>query len=457
MRKQEEFILQAESKAFNQEHHDRMVERADKYEASLATGISNFSNLSLARHRAAYIKWKVAENLDKYLIDFESNVIKKGGKVLWADTAEAAIKEIESILVKHDTQTVLKSKSELAEEIDLKNHLQKIGITTIETEFGEFVAGVSNEKSYHVVNSIIHKSKLEITQQLNAHTGTSIDTDAKEILSDVSEAIRSKYISTSISITGANFLFANEGMVGFTENEGNIGKSNALAKVHIVLAGIDKILPSINDAELFFSLLSTYATGQKLATYNSIIGPKTQDDVDGPDEFIIILIDNGRSNVLAQQDQRQALSCIKCGACSNVCPVFQNIGGHTYGNTNKGPIGAVVAPLQFGMDEYKHLSYASSACGKCTEVCPVNIDIHNHLIRNRKYSVQSGLEKNAEKIAWYSWKKLALSRKNMNKGTSIKGFMLKSFFKSAWGNRREFPKLADKSFNQLWREEKGLK
>ncbi len=455
MRKQEEFLEMAESYAFNREHRERMGISAAKYTAALAAGKAQFANLELARERAAYIKWKVNENLDKYLIDFESNLMRKGGKVVWADTVEAALNEVDAIMKRHQAQLVVKGKSSVAEEIGLNEHLRGKGIEVVETDLGEYVVDVAGEKPYHFVTPAMHKTRLEITQLLNDKIGTSIDAPAEEITADVREAIRAKYSKADIGITGANFLMADSGMVGITENEGNARLCFTMPKVHVVIAGIDKVIPSIADADLFFSLLATYGTGQKLTTYNTIVGPKAADDMDGPQEFIVILVDNGRSNVLAQHDQRQALGCIRCGACLNVCPVFQNIGGYSYGNINKGPIGAVTAPHQFGQEEYKHLSFASSICGKCTDVCPVKIDLHNHLVRNRKDSVQQGFEKNAEKLMWYSWKKIMLSRKNMNKGTSIKGFMLKSFFKSAWGERREFPKLADKSFNQLWRERFG--
>lgn len=455
MRKQDEFLQLAETYAFNREHRERMAVNTTKYNTAFASGKTQFANLELARERAAYVKWKVIENLDKYLIDFESNLMRKGGKVLWADTAEAALHEVDAIMKRHNAQLVVKGKSSVAEEIGLNAHLRGNGIEVVETDLGEYVVDVAGEKPYHFVTPAMHKTKLEITQLLNDKIGTSIDADAEEITADVRDAIRKKYSQATIGITGANFLMADVGMVGITENEGNARLCFTIPKVHVVIAGIDKMIPSIADADLFFSLLATYGTGQKLTTYNTLVGPKAPDDADGPNEFIVILVDNGRSNVLAQHDQRQALGCIRCGACLNVCPVFQNIGGHAYGNINKGPIGAVIAPHQYGQDEFKHLSNASSVCGKCTEVCPVKIDLHNHLVRNRKDSVQHGFEKNAEKLMWYSWKKIMLSRKNMNKGASIKGFMLKSFFKSAWGERREFPKLADKSFNQLWRERFG--
>ena len=455
MRKSEEFLTLSEQFAFNREHRERMQVNVHRYQEAFAQGKSQFANLELARDRAAYLKWKVTENLDKYLIDFESNLIRRGGRVLWADDVNAALTEVEGILKKYNAQLVVKGKSSVAEEIGLNAYLRNKGIEVVETDLGEYVVDVAGEKPYHMVTPAMHKSKLEITQLLNDKIGTSIDADATEITTDVREHLRTKFAKATVGITGANFLMADAGLVGITENEGNARLCSSLPKVHIVIAGIDKVIPSINDAELFFSLLATYGTGQRLTTYNTIVGPKSADDIDGPQEFVVILVDNGRSNVLAQHEQRQALGCIRCGACLNVCPVYQTIGGHAYGNTNKGPIGAVLSQHQFGVDEYKHLSYASPICGKCTDVCPVKIDLHNHLVRNRKDAVAQGFTKNAEKLMWYSWKKIILSRKNMNKGASIKGFMLKQFFKASWGERREFPKLADKSFNQLWRERFG--
>ncbi|MDP3928574.1 MAG: LUD domain-containing protein, partial [Bacteroidota bacterium] len=276
--------------------------------------------------------------------------------------------------------------------------------------------------------------------------------------SDVRAEIRSKFYEADIGITGANFLIADSGLVALSENQGNARLSFAFAKTHIVLASIDKILPSISDLELFFSLFSTHSTGQQLATYNTITGPNSKDDSEGPTEFIVILLDNGRSNLLATQDQRQALSCIKCGACSNVCPVFKMIGGNaSYQSHGSGPIGQIVAPLQQGFQEYQYLSNLSTICGKCTDVCPVNIDLHNHLLRNRHESLVQGFEKTGEKLAWYTWKKLMLSRKAMNRPAGLKNFTFRQFYKNDWGEDREFPKIAEKSFNQLWREKNGIK
>jgi L-lactate dehydrogenase complex protein LldF len=455
MRQQEDFLQASEQTAFNKELHQKVHHAVDQYEQAWKHGLHQFSNLELARDRAAYIRWKVLENLDKYLIEFESSVIRRGGKVLWANDSETALHEIDQIIIRRNAQTIVKSKTMVGEEIGLNKHLRKKGIKLYETDLGEFIVDQAGEEPFHIVTPAMHKSRAEIAQLLNEKISSSLDASAEELSNDVRTELRDKFVRADIGISGANFLIADSGMVAITENEGNARLSSTFAKTHIVLAGIEKIVPTMNDLDLLFPLLSTYGTGQKVTAYNTVVGPRSQEDEDGPIEFVVILIDNGRSNLLAQSEQRQALACIKCGACQNVCPVFQTIGGHAYGTTYSGPIGAVITPHLKGMEEYKHLSNASTLCGKCTDVCPVKIDLHNHLLRNRRDAVQQGLIKSSEKLMWFSWKKMMLSRKNMNKGGSIKNFMLKSFFKTAWGERREFPKVTDKSFNQQWRERFG--
>lgn len=435
---------------------ERMYDVMQRYEQQHLDARTQYANLKLARERAAYYKWKVLESLDKYLIDFEAAVMRRGGKVMWAVDADAACHEVETVLKRLQPQSIVKSKSMLTEEIELNAFLRKHNYSVTETDVGEFIVDTASEKPFHMVTPAVHKTKEQIASLLNDKIGVSMDADAEHIVEDIRDELRKRFQEADVLITGANFLIADSGMVAITENEGNTRMGMAFAKTHIVLAGIDKIIPSITDLDTYFPLLATYGTGQKLTSYNSITGPKQAVDIDGPSEFIVILVDNGRSNVLAQPDQRQALSCIKCGACSNVCPVFKTIGGHAYGVSNAGPVGAVVVPHMQGMDEYKHLSYASSLCGRCTDICPVNIDLHNHLSRNRRDSVAQGHTKSAEKLMWFSWKKMMISRKNLNKSASIKNFMLKSFFKSSWGERREFPKIADKSFNQMWRERLGV-
>lgn len=455
MRKQEEFIELTEKLSFDKETRSKVQHAVKQYESSVVKGKEQYANLELARDRAAYIRWKVIENLDKYLIEFESAIIRKGGRVIWASDAETAQQEIFQILQKRNATSIVKGKTMVGEEISLNEFLRKKGVEVYETDLGEFIVDKANEKPYHSVTPAMHKSRQEIAQLLNTTISSSLEATPQEMSEDVRNELRNVFYQSDVGITGANFLIADSGMVSITENEGNARLSATFAKTHIVLAGIEKIVPTINDLDILLPLLATYGSGQHLTAYNTVIGPRQPEDTDGPSEFIVILLDNGRSNLLAQPEQRQALTCIKCGACSNVCPVFQTIGGPAYGTPYSGPIGAVMAPHLQGMEEYKHLSNASSLCGRCTDVCPVKIDLHNHLLRNRRDAVHGGLAKTSEKLTWFSWKKIMLSRKNMNKGTGIKQFTLNSFFKSAWGERREFPKLAEKSFNQQWRERFG--
>ncbi|MCU0441867.1 MAG: lactate utilization protein [Bacteroidia bacterium] len=455
MREQDEFIQLSEAAVANKELQRKVHHAVHQYEKAWNEGKNQFSNLELARERASYIRFKVIESLDKFLIDFEASLMRRGGKVLWANDAKAALDEIDQLVQKRNAQSIVKSKSMIGEEIGLNEYLRKKGIQVYETDLGEYIVDQAGERPFHGVTPAMHKSRAEIAELLNQKISSSLEADAAELSNDVREVIRPQYTRADIGITGANFLIADSGLVSITENEGNARLSSTFAKTHIVLASIEKIVPTVNDVELLMALLATYGTGQKLTAYNTIIGPKANDDIDGPSEFIVIIIDNGRSNLLAQPEQRQALACIKCGACHNVCPVFQQIGGHAYNTPYTGPIGSVVTPHLKGLDAYKHLSFASTLCGKCTDICPVKIDIHNHLLRNRRDAVHNGFAKNTEKLMWFSWKKIVLARKNMNKGTSIKQFMLNSFFKSAWGEQREFPKLAEKSFNQRWREQFG--
>ncbi len=238
-----------------------------------------------------------------------------------------------------------------------------------------------------------------------------------------------------------------------TENEGNARLSCAWPKTHIAIVGIEKMIPSLTDLSLFLPLLATYGTGQRLTVYNSIItGPRQENESDGPEEMYVILLDNGRTNILANEKTRESLYCIRCGACLNACPVYKNIGGHAYESTYSGPIGSVITPHLKQLSEWKHLSYASSLCGNCTEVCAVKINLHEILLENRHESVENGYSSFAERMAWKGWKQAMLHRKLMNTGTSrIKNWLVNTLVKG-WKQHRsemEFPK---KSFNQMWKE-----
>jgi len=281
---------------------------------------------------------------------------------------------------------------------------------------------------------------------------TDINLSPEQLTLVAREKLRKKYVEAEIGVTGANFIIADSGSIALTENEGNGRLSCAWPKTHIVVAGIEKVIPSLNDLSLFWPLLATFGTGQKITVYNSIIsGPRKADETDGPEEMYVILLDNGRTNLM-QPKTRESLYCIRCGACLNACPVYKNIGGHSYGTTYSGPIGSVITPHLREMGDWKHLSYASSLCGNCTEVCAVKINLHELLLENRYESVANGNSSLAERVAWKVWRQASLHRSMMNMGNGkLKNWLINRMFKG-WTTYRSDLDFPDKTFNQQWKE-----
>jgi len=451
------FVKESNKIPFDLEHRRKLNFNISRYDLAVQRGKRQFSQIEMAKQRAANLKHKVVENLDKYLIEFESNLIKKGGKVIWAQTASEAVSEILKIMQRHEAKLVVKSKSMVTEEIEINQALEKHGVESVETDLGEYIVQLAGEKPYHIVTPAIHKSKEDVARLFHEKFGLPIESTPAQITGFVRQMLREKFRNADVGITGANFLVADTGSVCLTENEGNAMMTFSFPKVHIAVAGIEKLIPSLRDLDLFWPLLATHGTGQNITAYNSVIsGPRQIGEADGPAEMYVILLDNGRTELLKHHEQRSALWCIRCGACLNACPVYKNIGGYTYNTTYTGPIGSVITPHLRGMDEFKHLSFASSLCGKCTEVCPVKISLHELLQLNRKESVLRGFVTKDEKFAHYTAKRILSSRKMMNFGkTSLKNLLMSTFIKKLWGPRRVLPKLAPKNFNQLWEEQRG--
>jgi len=450
----EEFLVASEEKAFDVDHRRIINNNIDKYSTAVTRGLSRIINLDNAKRKGHVIKWKVMENLDKFLPEFEANFQKRGGKVIWANDAEEANREILSIIKKANAKTVVKSKSMVTEEIHLNEFLESNNVESLETDLGEYIVQLLGQKPYHIVTPAMHLSKEDIAKLFHERFGTPIDATPEQLTLKARELLRDKYLQADIGITGANFLLADTGSIAISENEGNARLCTTFPKIHIAIVGIEKVIPSITDLDLFWPMLSTHGTGQNLTVYNSILsGPRQPDETDGPDEMYVILLDNGRTNLLAQKEQRQGLYCIRCGACLNACPVYKNIGGHAYNTTYSGPIGSIITPHERGMAEFKHLSYASSLCGRCTEVCPVKIDIHKMLLLNRRDAVNEHLVTNKERWGWSVWTKGMLKRKLTDFfGGKMKNFLLKTFFKKSWGQLREMPNVAEKSFSKQWQE-----
>src|ERR1700712_1275350 len=408
----DEFLIASEDKAFDMNHRRIINYNIGKYDAAVDRGLARMINLENAKKRGHAIKWKVMENLDKFLPEFEANFQKRGGKVIWANDAEEANREILNIIKKANAKTVIKSKSMATEEIQLNEFLEHNHIESLETDLGEYIVQLLGQKPYHIVTPAMHLSKEDIAKLFHERFGSPLDSTPEQLTQKARELLRDKYVSADVGISGANFLIADTGSIAVSENEGNARLCTTFPKIHIAVVGIEKIIPSIADLDMFWPMLATHGTGQNLTVYNTLLsGPRRPNETDGPEEMYVVLLDNGRTNLLAQKEQRQALYCIRCGACLNVCPVYKNIGGHAYGTDYSGPIGSIITPHLRGIEEFKHLSYASSLCGKCTEVCPVKIDIHKMLLLNRRDAVKEGLVPTKEKWGWAFWRRGMLSRK----------------------------------------------
>ncbi len=451
------FIAKSTIKAADLDHRFKVNFNISKYNNTVPLGKQQFTDVNLARERAKNIKWRTLESLDYYLEAFESNFTARGGKVIWAETTEEALNAVLEICQNRQCKTLVKSKSMVTEEIHLNKFLENNNIESIETDLGEYIQQLDGEPPYHIVTPAMHKSKEDVAKLFYEKLDCPANLSPEKLTLVAREKLRKKYVEAEVGVTGANFLIADTGSIAVTENEGNARLSSAFPKTHIAIVGIEKIIPSFTDLGLFWPLLSTYGTGQTITVYNSVIsGPRQPNETDGPDEMYVILLDNGRTNILQNEKTRESLYCIRCGACLNACPVYKNIGGHAYGTTYSGPIGSVITPQMRNLGEWKHLSYASSLCGNCTEVCAVKINLHELLLENRGEAVEQGSASLQEKIAWKVWKKASLSRKLMNSGNqNIKNWMINKLFKG-WTKHRAALHFPQKTFNELWKEKNNF-
>jgi L-lactate dehydrogenase complex protein LldF len=447
------FIAKSTIKAADLEHRRKINFNISKYNAVVPIGKSQFTDVNITRERAKNIKWEAIEHLDKYLLEFEQKITARGATVIWANDTAEALEAIGKICKERNCKTLVKSKSMVTEEIHLNDYLEAAGIESVETDLGEYIQQLDGEPPYHIVTPAMHKSKEDVAKLFANKLGTKPDLTPEELTQVARIKLREKYTEAEVGVTGANFLIADVGGIAITENEGNGRLSCAWPKTHIAVVGIEKMIPSIHDLPLFWPLLATYGTGQKVTVYNSILtGPKQAGESDGPEEMFVILLDNGRTNLLANPTAREALYCIRCGACLNACPVYKNIGGHSYETTYSGPIGKVITPYLSGVDEYKHLSNASSLCGNCTEVCPMRINLHELLLDNRHEAVTQGTSTLAERVAWKAWMVASLNRPMMNMGNGkMKNWVVNKVFKG-WAVHRSELDFTPKTFNEMWKE-----
>ncbi|HVY68656.1 MAG TPA: lactate utilization protein B, partial [Verrucomicrobiae bacterium] len=367
----QEFIDQARVITRDLRHRGLIQTALQKYEVARDKKKSAFHDWQSARQAAAETKWEAINSLDTCLEEFADKLESRGTKVHWASTGDQARDLIRGLIKDCGAKSIIKSKAMTAEEIHLNDALEKDGFEVVESDLGEFIVQLRHEPPYHIVFPAMHLTRDEISDLFQRELGSAPTREPEELTMIARRALRKKYITADVGITGANFAVAETGMISITENEGNARLTAALPRVMITLLGIEKILPRLEDLALFLPMLATAGAGQTLTGYNTMYGgPRQPGECDGPEEWHVVLLDNRRTELLADPEQRDALHCIRCGACLNVCPIFRNVGGHTYGTTYSGPVGSVITPHLRGLQDWKHLSGASSLCGACTETCP---------------------------------------------------------------------------------------
>ena len=422
------------------------------------------------RTQANALKKHAIENLDYYLEEFERNVEAYGGKVVYCKDATEVSDFVLDLAKKRGSKLIVKSKSMTTEEVDLNERLEHHGLESVETDLGEYILQLAHEKPYHIVAPALHKTRYDVADIFTKELHIERETVPEKQTLIARGVLREKFLKADIGISGANFLIADSGAVTIIENEGNARLTTSAPKIHIAVAGIEKVIPRAQDLAVFLKLLARSATGQLLSVYASFLaGPRRPGEVDGPEEFYVVLLDNGRTKLLPDRNKRQSLYCIRCGACLNTCPVYRKIGGHSFPWVYSGPIGAIITPQFMGVSHEPALPFASSLCGACGEVCPVKIDIPKVLLELRsdvkKSEAREGQNK-LEKLAFraFAWVmthprlyemagRMAASVAPVGDGQWIKSVPspMNVGPVKAWLSERDLPPSPSKSFREMWR------
>jgi L-lactate dehydrogenase complex protein LldF len=423
-----------------------------KRRSEAAASLSNWEEL---RSEARAIKDDVLLHLDSYLERFVENAENRGAVVHWARDAGEANAIITQLTVERGARNVVKSKSMTTEEIHLNEALERAGMQVVETDLGEYIIQLAHETPSHIIAPAIHKTKRQVAELFTTELGMPPTDDVGQLTSTARVTLRERFATADVGISGVNFGIVETGTIVIVENDGNIRLTTSLPRTHIAVMGIEKLLPRFSDLDVFLKLLPRSGTGQALSTYQSFItGTKRNQSDEGPEELHIIVLDNGRSRMLAHPVTRQSLACIRCGACLNACPVYQQIGGHAYGSVYPGPIGAVITPQLIGMQKAAQLPYASSLCGACREVCPVKIDIPRLLLHLRgEISEKQTSGRARERLAFKLWAAI-MTRPRLYERTAIAARLFQRWYKpplKAWTNGRDLRPIEAESFREHWR------
>ncbi|MBK5292231.1 MAG: iron-sulfur cluster-binding protein [Acidobacteriia bacterium] len=424
------------------------------------------------REQANRIKRHTIENLDHYLEQLEQNLVHNGGKVIWARDATEAADFILKLAKDNNALRLVKSKSMTTEEIDLNERLEHHRLDVVETDLGEYILQLAHQRPYHIVAPALHMTRYQVADIFTERLGVAREVVIEKQTMIARAKLREKFLTADIGITGANFLIADSGAVVVVENEGNARLSSSAPRIQIAVAGLEKLIPRAQDLAIFLKILGRSATGQPLTVYTSFLaGPRRAGEIDGPEQFYLVLVDNGRTRVLADRDKRQALYCIRCGACLNHCPVYRKIGGHNYPWVYSGPIGAILSPLFHGVTEDPWLPSASSLCGACGEVCPVKIEIPKILLELRNDVVKAKQREGSGKLERWAFRIWAFFMRHP-KLYEMAGMAAPAILPEAsggawiqsvalplrigplarWLSQRDLPPPAARSFRQQWRE-----
>jgi len=450
----------------NEDLHKALRRATDRFGTNRIKMLATLPDADEARDRARAIRRHTIANLDRYLGQFVESVERVGGKVHWASDGEEANRIIVDLARARGVKLVVKGKSMISEETELNRALEAAGITAQETDLAEFVLQLEGSVPSHIVVPIVHMTRKDVSRLFHEKLGSEETEDVLRLARIARETLRRRYIEAGMGFTGANFGVAETGTIVTVTNEGNGRLCSTLPRYHVVLMGIERLVPTLEDLGLMLQLLARSATGQKLSVYSNLVtGPRRCDDDDGPEELHIVLIDNGRTRIL-ESEYAEMLTCIRCGSCLNACPVYKTIGGHAYGAVYPGPMGSVLSPLFNGLSQYAELPHASSLCGACREVCPVRIDLPSLLLRLRRDTVLEGHAPWWLKLGIFGYGTAASSPKLFGLGSSLAGLGSSLISKDGWITKlppplngwtqsRDFPKFASKSFQARWKERQG--
>ena len=427
---------------------------------------AEFPVMEQMRDRARAIRLHALSHLDRLLGHFADRVTDLGGTVHFAADAAEANRIVATILEETGSKLVVKGKSMVSEEIELNDHLEPLGVEVVETDLGEFIAQLAGDTPSHIIAPVLHLTRQDVGRVFSEKLGVEYTEDPFQLNQVAREHLREIYLRADAGITGVNLGIAESGSLVLVENEGNGRLTTTAPRVHIALMGMERIVSRWEDAAVVLEVLSRSATGQRLSVYTNVItGPAREEDPDGPEELHVVVIDNGRSEILAGATA-EILACIRCGACLNVCPVFQSVGGHAYGTVYSGPVGSIVTPGLHGLEPWWELPYASTLCGACEEVCPIRIQIPSMLLELRAQAASQGqlpgwLEKGMRRYGavaakpdrWRSAKKWA---SRLSAPVSSRGWIRRLPGPGrGWTSSRDLPRPARESFTEWWRSNRG--